>query len=140
MKRIAKGIATILTGVIAFQSVCFTPAYASNRVTYSLDGRRCYGSIEYVSAPSGTCNGVRAQTAFSGEGATRIWVKATLYYDGIHGASTDERENVGSYGGASATVRLTKAGIVEGGKGKHSVTYKNATWGPEETSIGNTKK
>jgi hypothetical protein len=139
MKRIAKGIATILTGVIAFQSVCFTPAHASSRVTYSLDGRRCYGTIEYVSAPSGTCNGVRAQTSFSGEGATRIWVRATLYFAGKGNMDTDERENVGSYG-ASATVRLTKAGIVQGGKGEHSVTYKNATWGPEETSIGNTKK
>lgn len=137
MKRVTKIVATLLTGAIVFQSVCFTPAYASDRVTYTLDGRRCYGTIEYVSAPSGTCNGVHAQTSFSGVGATRIWAKAILYYDGNRGMNTKEKEDVGSYG-ASATVRLTTAGIVEGGKGKHSVTYNGGKWGPAETSIGNT--
>lgn len=124
MKRITKIVATLLTGAIVFQSVCFTPAYASDRVTYELDGRRCYGSIEYVSAPSGTCNGVHAKTTFSGIGATRIWVKAVLYFDGKHNMESRAKENVGTYGGASATVQLTNAGIVEGGKGKHSGLFR----------------
>ncbi len=127
--------AALLTGIVLLQSNGISTAIASERISYNLNGSKCTGFVEYVYESSGTCDGVRATTAFSNINADTIRVTAKVRYKDNNHFVTRSRDSAGSYG-ASAIAYTNGSGTVYGGKGIHYVKCKAGTWGPDYTVIG----
>ena len=137
MRKGIKVGALLLSGIVVLESFGLTTALAASSVSGELNGRRCYGSVDYAYVSSGTCDGVTARTSFAGEGAQRVWVKARAYYYDHGKRRTEEASTSGTYG-ASATAWVKGAGTVVGGKGYHEVIYQDIDWKPQATKIGET--
>lgn len=69
MKLKSKAGAMLLTAVM-IGTVATTPVQAASNVSGNINGTNCYGSISYVFAPGGACNGVLAKTTYGQGGGT----------------------------------------------------------------------
>lgn len=135
MKLKSKAGAMLLTAVM-IGTAATTPVQAASNVSGNINGTNCYGSISYVFAPGGACNGVLAKTTY-GQGGGTLSVTAKVFYQTKSGKKTSSASNYASGSGTSAIARNNDNGNVYGGKGTHKVSAGAYTW-EKNTQIGTT--
>lgn len=128
-------IGAMLLSAVMFGTITTIPVQAASSVTGNISGATCSGSVSFVYAPGGACNGVQAKTIY-GNGGT-LKVRARVYYKASGKSYTKDASNSSSGGGVSTIARNNDTGNVYGGTGLHYVKSGAYTWN-NNTKIGTT--
>lgn len=130
-----KKIVKTVTGVVLSLSLAIAgswgTAYAADTVRDDVVGASVYGNI--------STNSTSAIAVTTCGRSADIKAKAYVYYNDDGTVYYSEASASNTAGGVSATAKkkITNS-LVVGGKGEHTVTYSNTTWGPMKTNTGNT--
>ncbi len=128
-------IGAMLLSAVMLGTITTIPVQAASSVTGNISGATCSGSVSFVYAPGGACNGVQAKTIYGNGGILKV--KAKVFYKAGGELHTKEVSNSSSGGGVSAIARNNDTGNVYGGTGWHYVKAGAYSW-ERDTSIGTT--